>query len=127
MFASDGGIQTTEQSLQSTELCGADDTGDGFVHDTEHGYNIRVFWLRDKFGDNANVIQGALSVGHSHDPPEEVNLSWSSSLPREVVAYGCQGKSNFFRHPTKPPTILRSWNSVEVKVYTDAIFSAPFK
>ena len=112
------------RGLQSFELGVADGIDNGFVHNTEYGYNIRVFWLRDKFGDNSNVIQGALSVGHSHDPPEEVNLS---SLPRVVVAYGYQGKSNFFRRPTKPPTILRSWNSMKVKVYTEAVFSAPFK
>ena len=125
MCSSDDGIRTTEQrGLQSTELCGADDSDEGFVHDTEHGYNVRVFRLSDKFGDNSNVIHGALSVGHSHDAHEEVNLS---SLPRVVVAYGYQGKSNFIRPSTKPRTILRPWNSVKVEVYTNAIFSAPFE
>jgi len=80
------GSNPRNRGLQSTDLCGADGTNHGFVHDTEHGYNIRIFRLSDEFGDNSDVIQGALSVGQSHDPPEEVDVC--SSLPRVVVAYG---------------------------------------
>ena len=74
-----------EQCLQSAKLCRANDSDESFVHDTEHGYNVPVFRLSDKLGNDPNVIHGTLSVRHSHDPHEEVNLS---SLPRVVVAYG---------------------------------------
>jgi len=61
--------------LQSTELRGTNVKDSGLVHDTKHGHNVPVFRLGDKFGDDSNVIQGALGVGHAHDPPEEVDLS----------------------------------------------------
>jgi len=120
------GFKSWKKGLQSTELCVTNDSDEGFIHDTEHGYNVCVLQLRDEFHDNPNVIQSALGVGYSHDPHEEVNLS-RTTPPRVIVAYGYGYKSNFFRNITKPPTILRSWNSVKVKVYTDAIFSAPFE
>jgi hypothetical protein len=66
---------------QSTELCVANVKDSGLVHDTKHGHNVPVFRLGNKFGDNSNVIQGALGVGHAHDPPEKVDLT---SLPRVI-------------------------------------------
>ena len=69
---------------QSTELCGANGSYSWLVHDAKHGYNIPVFRLGDKLGEDSNVIQGALSVGHPHDPLEEVNVSVH---PRVIVGY----------------------------------------
>jgi len=73
-----------EQSLQSAKLCRANDSDESFVHNTKHGYNVLVFRLSDELGDDPNVVHGALSVRHSHDPHEEIDFS---SLPRVVVAY----------------------------------------
>ena len=33
---------------------------------TEHGYDRGVLWLADEFGDDANIIQGTLSIGDTH-------------------------------------------------------------
>jgi len=92
------GFKSRKRGLQSTELCDTNDTHDGFIHDTEHGYNVCVLRLRDEFRDNPNVIHSALGVGYSHDPPEEVNRS---KPPGVIGAYGYGYESNFFRNITK--------------------------
>ena len=76
----------------------------GFVGDTKHNNNIAVFWLRNKFGDDANVVEGTLSIRKAHGSIEDVD---STKLARMV------------------PAILAAGKGMKIEVYPYAILTSP--
>lgn len=43
-----------------------------FIHNTEYGDQVSIFGLGDEFGEDTDVIEGALGVCYSHVASEEV-------------------------------------------------------
>lgn len=78
----------------------------GLVQNTEHGDDVLPLRLRDEFRDDTNVVEGALSVGETHDTVEEVVLAGLSTM---VVSVG------------------RSGDVVEVEIDTDTVLPAPLE
>jgi hypothetical protein len=75
-----------------------------FIGNPEDGYNRTVFGLRNKFGNDANIVQGALCIGISHGTIEEVDIAQSSGMI---------------------PSILTTRKSVEIKIDAKTIFTRP--
>ena len=49
------------------------DEGTNLIHDTEQRYEVLILLLRDELGDDADVLERALSVGDAHDAVHEVD------------------------------------------------------
>lgn len=54
------------EDVQLADEVNSDRGRNGFVEDTEHGYDVLVLGLRNEFGEGANVVERALGVGDSH-------------------------------------------------------------
>ena len=90
--------------LQRSELTAAHDGTLRFVQDTEHGDDVLILRLGDELSERANDVQGPLSVGVSHRPVQEA----SSAQTTGVI-----------------PTVLTTWDSVEVQIDAKTVLSSP--
>lgn len=90
--------------LQRRELTAAHDRALRLVQDTEHGYDILVLRLRDELSKRTNDVEGPLSVGVSHRSVKET----SSAQTTGVI-----------------PTVLTTWDSVEIQIDSKTVFSSP--
>jgi len=67
------GAATMKRDLQSQQRGLSDFRHTTFVHDTKDRDNILPLGLRDELGEDADIVQSALSVGHAHGASEEVD------------------------------------------------------
>lgn len=74
---------------------------------TEHRDDFPVFWLADKLGDDSDIVQTPLSIGNTHDSIKPVNAE-GAAVQAAVI-----------------PSVLRTRESVEVEIDTEAVFAGP--
>lgn len=84
-----------------------DDTWNRLIDDSKHLNNRLPFGLRYELGEYTNVTQGALCIRDTHNAEKEVDSAAHSA--RVIVP------------------VLRSWDSMQVKVHPNAIFASPAK
>lgn len=75
-----------------------------FIRNPEHGYDTAIFGLGNEFCDDADVIQGALSICKTHRSHEHVD---GAKLSRMI------------------PAILRARKRMVVKIDTNSVFPCP--
>ena len=94
----------TGGDILGCQLALPDGGAKGLVSDTEHGNDISIFWLRDEFSNNADVVQGPLCVRNTHRTEKHIN---SADLARMV------------------PAILAARKGMQVEVNTNTILASP--
>jgi len=67
-------------NLQSSKLISANDIRSGLVHDSKDNNDVLPFRLREKFGEDTNIVEDALCIGIPHSAPEEIDLSVLSGM-----------------------------------------------
>lgn len=90
--------------VEGTNLVLADGSGIGLVDETEHGDDRGVLGLNHELGEGSDNVQRSLSVGKTHDTAHPVDRTQST----RVI-----------------PTVLRTWDGVEIEVDSDSVFPCP--
>jgi hypothetical protein len=65
-------VRRDDGYVQRPKLFLANDSSDGLVHDAEHGHHIAPLRLVDELGDDLNIVQRSLRIGHAHGTVHEV-------------------------------------------------------
>ncbi len=67
-------------NLQSSKLISANDIRSWLVHDAKDNNDVFPFRLREKFGEDTDIVEDTLRVGIPHGTPEEIDLSVLSGM-----------------------------------------------
>lgn len=62
-----------ESDIQCIQLRSANGREQRLIDDTEYGHHIRPLRFTYELGNDANVVQGSLRIGHAHDAVQEVD------------------------------------------------------